>query len=697
MPGRLHLMGGVELIESDHLKGRQQHMNIPFQLNSSFTPSGDQPEAISKLVKGVEDGLKSQVLLGVTGSGKTFTIANVIQQVQRPSLVIAPNKTLAAQLFSEFKELFPRNGVEYFVSYYDYYQPEAYIPQSDSYIEKDSSINDAIDKMRHSATRSLLTRNDVLIVASVSCIYGLGSPDEYKNMHLFLQVDEEYPMENVQRRLVFMQYERNDVSFHRGTFRVRGDVIDIFPVHEEERAIRLEFYGDTVESITVVDPLRGVVLERLEEYTVFPGSHFVTSKDRLQIANRTIKEELKERLHYFQGANRLVEEQRLEQRTMFDLEMIQELGYCTGIENYSRHLTGKPPGAPPPNLLDYFPEDYLLFLDESHIGIGQLNGMYNGDRSRKTTLVDFGFRLPSALDNRPLRFDEFEKRINQVIYVSATPGPYELDQVGGTVVEQVIRPTGLLDPRIEVRPATSQVDDLLEEIRLRSERGEAVLVTTLTKRMAEDLTDYYEKLDIRVRYLHSDIKTLDRVELIRELRNGEFNVLIGINLLREGLDIPEVSLVAILDADKEGFLRSERSLVQTCGRAARNVDGLVIMYADVITGSMRYTMDETERRRGIQQEHNLKNGITPRTIISKVKNTLQQHLYDSGYVSDDYQETLLQAAEEFPEYRTVKDLEKEIARLEVQMHEAAAELAFEKAAELRDRIKKIRLLEIEVG
>ena len=672
-------------------------MDIPFQLNSSFTPSGDQPEAISKLVKGVEDGLKSQVLLGVTGSGKTFTIANVIQQVQRPSLVIAPNKTLAAQLFSEFKELFPRNGVEYFVSYYDYYQPEAYIPQSDSYIEKDSSINDAIDKMRHSATRSLLTRSDVLIVASVSCIYGLGSPDEYKNMHLFLQVDEECPMENVQRRLVFMQYERNDVSFHRGTFRVRGDVIDIFPVHEEERAIRLEFYGDTVESITVVDPLRGVVLERLEEYTVFPGSHFVTSKDRLQIANRTIKEELQERLHYFHDANRLVEEQRLEQRTMFDLEMIQELGYCTGIENYSRHLTGKPLGAPPPNLLDYFPEDYLLFLDESHIGIGQLNGMYNGDRSRKTTLVDFGFRLPSALDNRPLRFDEFEKRINQVIYVSATPGPYELDQVGGSVVEQVIRPTGLLDPRIEVRPATSQVDDLLEEIRLRSERGEAILVTTLTKRMAEDLTDYYEKLDIRVRYLHSDIKTLDRVELIRELRNGEFNVLIGINLLREGLDIPEVSLVAILDADKEGFLRSERSLIQTCGRAARNVDGMVIMYADVITGSMRYTIDETERRRGIQQKHNLKNGITPRTIISKVKNTLQKHLYDSGYVSDDYQETLLQAAEEFPEYRSVKDLEKEIARLEVEMHQAAAELAFEKAAELRDRIKKIRLLEIEVG
>jgi excinuclease ABC subunit B len=672
-------------------------MNTPFQLNSSFTPSGDQPEAIKKLVEGVAGGVKSQVLLGVTGSGKTFTIANVIQEVQRPTLVIAPNKTLAAQLFGEFKELFPNNGVEYFVSYYDYYQPEAYIPQSDSYIEKDSSINDAIDKMRHSATRSLLTRRDVLIVASVSCIYGLGSPDEYKNMHLFLKAGEEYPMEDVQRRLVFMQYERNDISFHRGTFRVRGDVIDIFPVHEEERAVRLEFFGDTLESIRVVDPLRGVIIERLGEYTVFPGSHFVTSKDRLQIAVRTIKEELQLRLQYFQDENRLVEEQRLDQRTMFDLEMIQELGYCTGIENYSRHLTGKAPGVPPPNLLDYFPEDYLLVIDESHIGIGQLNGMYNGDRSRKTTLVDFGFRLPSALDNRPLRFDEFEKRINQVVYISATPGPYELNQVDGRVVEQVIRPTGLLDPWIEVRPAASQVDDLLEEIRLRSDRGEAVLVTTLTKRMAEDLTDYYENLDIRVRYLHSDIKTLARVELIRELRKGEFNVLIGINLLREGLDIPEVSLVAILDADKEGFLRSERSLIQTCGRAARNVDGMVIMYADVITGSMQSTIDETERRRKVQQEYNRKNGIKPRTIISKVKDTMQQHLYDSGYVADDYQGTLLQIAEELPEYNSLKDLEKEIASLEEQMHQAAGELAFEKAAELRDRIKRIRLLEIEIG
>jgi excinuclease ABC subunit B len=672
-------------------------MDIPFQLTSQFQPSGDQPEAIKTLAEGVRAGIKDQVLLGVTGSGKTFTMANVISQVQRPTLVIAPNKTLAAQLFSEFRELFPDNAVEYFVSYYDYYQPEAYIPQSDSYIEKDSSINDAIDKMRHSATRSLLTRRDVLIVASVSCIYGLGSPEEYKNMHLFLRAGDEYPVEEVQRRLVYMQYERNDISFHRGTFRVRGDVLDIFPVHEEERSIRVEFFGETVENITIIDPLRGVVLEQLEEYTVFPGSHFVTSKDRLQHACETIKAELVERLESFYGDNRLVEAQRLDQRTMFDLEMIQELGYCTGIENYSRHLTGKKPGVPPPNLLDYFPEDYLLFIDESHIAVGQLNGMYNGDRSRKTTLVNYGFRLPSALDNRPLRFDEFTGRVNQVIYVSATPGPYELEQAEGRVVEQVIRPTGLLDPQIEVRPATSQVDDLLEEIRLRADRGEAVLVTTLTKRMSEDLTDYYEKLGIRVRYLHSDIKTLERIEIIRALRKGEFDVLVGINLLREGLDIPEVSLVAILDADKEGFLRSERSLIQTCGRAARNADGMVIMYADKITGSMRYTIEETERRRKIQKEYNRENGITPRTIISAVKDSMQQHLHNSGYTSEDFGETLLKTAEQLPMFSSVKDLEKEVKKLEKEMLQAAKELAFEKAAELRDRIKKIRLLEIEIG
>ncbi len=671
--------------------------NNPFTLESPFSPSGDQPSAIKQLSGGIETGINSQILLGVTGSGKTFTMAGVVEQVQRPTLVIAPNKTLAAQLFSEFKELFPQNSVEYFVSYYDYYQPEAYIPQSDTYIEKDSSINDAIDKMRHSATRALLTRRDVLIVASVSCIYGLGSPDEYRNMHLFLKTGEDNSPEEVQRRLVFMQYERNDISFHRSTFRVRGDVIDIFPVHEEEKAIRVEYFGDTIESITVIDPLRGVVLERLEEYTVFPGSHFVTSRERMQIAIRTIQEELKLRLAHLHKENRLVEAQRLEQRTMFDLEMMQELGYCNGIENYSRHLTGKSEGVPPPNLLDYFPEDYLLFIDESHIGIPQLNGMYNGDRSRKETLVNYGFRLPSALDNRPLRFEEFRNRINQVVYVSATPGPYELEQVEGRIVEQVIRPTGLIDPRIDVRPATTQVDDLLHEIRIRTARDEAVLVTTLTKRMAEDLTDYYEKLEVKVRYLHSDIKTLERVELIRDLRNGEFNVLIGINLLREGLDIPEVSLVAILDADKEGFLRSERSLIQTCGRAARNADGTVIMYADSVTGSMQRTIEETERRRALQQQYNLDHNIVPQTIISTVKDTIHQYLKDAGYDTGDGRQASLQAAEEQLFYGSVKELHKEIAGLEKKMHDAARELAFEEAAQLRDRIKVLRKLEIEIG
>jgi excinuclease ABC subunit B len=668
-----------------------------FQIESPFSPAGDQPNAIDELSRGVEQGHRQQILLGVTGSGKTFTMAGIVARVQKPALVIAPNKILAAQLFSEFKELFPHNAVEYFVSYYDYYQPEAYIPQSDTYIEKDSSINDAIDKMRHSATRSLLTRRDVLIVASVSCIYGLGSPEEYRNMHLFLRCGAEIAPEEVQRRLVFMQYERNDFSFHRSTFRVRGDVIDIFPAHEEDRAVRVEYFGDTIESITVIDSLRGVVLAQLQEYTVFPGSHFVTSKDRLQIALRTIKEELKQRLDLLEQEHRLLERQRLEQRTMFDLEMMQELGYCNGIENYSRHLTGKPEGVPPPNLLDYFPEDYLLFIDESHIGVPQLNGMYNGDRSRKQTLVDYGFRLPSALDNRPLRFEEFEKRINQVIYVSATPGPYELEQAGDHIVEQVIRPTGLIDPHIEVRPAASQVDDLLHEIRLRTERHEAVLVTTLTKRMAEDLTDYYEKLGVRVRYLHSDIKTLERVKLVRDLRNGEFNVLIGINLLREGLDIPEVSLVAVLDADKEGFLRSERSLIQTCGRAARNAAGMVIMYADEVTGSMQRTIDETNRRRTVQKQYNQTNEITPTTVISPVKDTIHQYLKEAGYQFDDQDNSLAASAEEEVVYGSVADLDKEIDRLEMEMNRAAAELAFEEAAVLRDKIKALRMLEIEIG
>lgn len=666
----------------------------PFTLVSSFSPSGDQPEAIARLTAGIRAGLRDQVLLGVTGSGKTFTMAQVVAQIQRPTLVLAPNKTLAAQLFAEFRELFPHNAVEYFVSYYDYYQPEAYIPASDTYIEKDSAVNDAIDKLRHSATRSLLTRRDVLIVASVSCIYGLGSPDEYKNMHLYLERGTDYPMEEVLRRLAFMLYERNDYSFHRGTFRVRGDVLDIFPVHEEERALRVEFFGDTIDSITLIDPLRGVVLEELQEVAVFPGSHFVTGTDNLKRATKSIRDELQMRLAELHAAGRLVEEQRLEQRTQFDLEMIEELGYCTGIENYSRHLTGKAPGAPPPNLLDYFPEDYLLMIDESHIAVPQIGGMYNGDHARKQTLVNFGFRLPSALDNRPLRFDEFEARRHQTIYVSATPGPHELRLADGHVVEQLIRPTGLLDPRIEVRPATAQVDDLLAEIRQRAERNEAVLVTTLTKRMAEDLTRYYEDLGVRVRYLHSDIKTLERVELIRDLRQRKFDVLIGINLLREGLDIPEVSLVAVLDADKEGFLRSERSLVQTCGRAARNASGMVILYADQITPSMAATIRETERRRGIQEAYNQTHGIVPRTVISEIKDSVNQHLRASGWTPEEEQPALFQSAEPERVYHSGEELQRDIGELERRIREAAARLAFEEAAGYRDRIRALKMLEL---
>ncbi len=671
-----------------------------FSLVSNFTPAGDQPEAIDRLVANIEAGVRDQVLLGVTGSGKTFTMAQVVARIQRPTLVLAPNKTLAAQLFSEFREIFPQNAVEYFVSYYDYYQPEAYIPASDTYIEKDSAINDAIDKLRHSATRSLLTRRDVLIVASVSCIYGLGSPDEYKNMHLFLERGADYPMEEVQRRLAFMLYERNDFSFHRGTFRVRGDVIDIFPVHEEERALRVEFFGDIIDSITLIDPLRGVVLEDLEQTAVFPGSHFVTGQENLDKAMRSIQDELQLRLAELHAAGRLIEEQRLEQRTMFDLEMIAELGYCNGIENYSRHLTGKEPGAPPPNLLDYFPDDYLLIIDESHIAVPQIGGMYNGDRSRKQTLVNYGFRLPSALDNRPLRFDEFEERRRQTVYVSATPGPYELKQSGEYVVEQLIRPTGLLDPRIEVRPASTQVDDLLAEIRLRASRNEAVLVTTLTKRMAEDLTKYYEDLGVRVRYLHSDIKTLERVELIRDLRQRRYDVLIGINLLREGLDIPEVSLVAVLDADKEGFLRSERSLVQTCGRAARNAEGTVILYADKITPSMQYTMDETNRRRKVQEEHNRKYGITPQTVISEIKDSMAQHLRASGGTPAAAGEAeaqpglVFETAEPQHIYRSEEELRRDIEALEEKMREAAQRLAFEEAAAYRDRVRELKMLEL---
>ncbi|MBU1404057.1 MAG: excinuclease ABC subunit UvrB [Proteobacteria bacterium] len=661
---------------------------MSFQLETTFTSAGDQPAAIDLLCRGLTEGLPHQVLLGVTGSGKTFTVAQVIAKTGRPALVMAPNKTLAAQLYSEFKELFPNNAVEYFVSYYDYYQPEAYIPSSDTYIEKDSAINEAIDKMRHSATRALLTRRDVIIVASVSCIYGLGSPEEYQNMHLFLKQGEEYPLEEMRRRLVHMLYERNDLSFHRGTFRVRGDVLEIFPAYEEDRAVRVEFFGDTIEAVSIIDPLRGKVLERFGELTVFPGSHFVTSKDRLQRATATIKEELRERLEFFYKNNRLVEAQRLEQRTMFDLEMLQELGYCHGIENYSRHFTGLKPGEPPPTLLDYFPPDFVLFADESHVTIPQVRGMYRGDRSRKETLTEFGFRLPSALDNRPLMFDEFAARIPQAVYVSATPGDFELQKAAGRVVEQLIRPTGLLDPRILVRPATNQVDDLLEEVRLREERGERVLVTTLTKRMAEDLTEYYEKLGVRVRYLHSDIKTMERMELIRDLRLGEYQVLVGINLLREGLDIPEVSLVAVLDADKEGFLRSARSLIQTCGRAARNVKGMVILYGDRVTDSMRQTMDETERRRAIQAEYNAAHGITPESVQSRIKD-LMETVYEQDYVT-----VPVATGEAGQQYATLAELRREMKALEKEMLAAAKELAFEDAAALRDQLKKLKEMEL---
>jgi excinuclease ABC subunit B len=660
-----------------------------FELVSPFEPAGDQPGAVAALCRGLAEGAREQVLLGVTGSGKTFTMAKVIAATNRPALVLAPNKTLAAQLYSEFKELFPHNAVEYFVSYYDYYQPEAYIPQSDTYIEKDSSINDAIDKMRHSATRSLLTRRDVLIVASVSCIYGLGSPEEYQNMQLQLTAGVEYPLEEIKRRLVYMLYERNDISFHRGTFRVRGDVVEIFPAYEEERAVRIELFGDTVESISLVDPLRGRVLEQLPELTVFASSHFVTSRERLLTAQATIKEELGERLAFFEKERRLLEAQRLEQRTNFDLEMIQELGYCNGIENYSRHLTGRKPGEPPPTLLDYFPEDFLLFIDESHIAVPQVRGMYRGDRSRKQTLVEFGFRLPSALDNRPLRYEEFDARIKQVIYVSATPGDFEYERAQGRVAEQIIRPTGLMDPEIEVRPATSQVDDLLEEIRRRESSGEAVLVTTLTKRMAEDLTDYYANLGVGVRYMHSDIKTLERMNLIRDLRRGEYQVLVGINLLREGLDIPEVSLMAILDADKEGFLRSERSLIQTCGRAARNAEGRVIMYADKVTGSMAVTIAETARRRQLQRAYNESHGITPTTIISRIKDIMES-VYEQDYV-----EVPLLAAEPELEFTSLEDLRRRIGEVERAMYRAAEALEFEEAARLRDLLKTLKERELQ--
>ncbi len=656
-------------------------MGERFRLESKFSPTGDQPHAIETLVRWIEEGVKHMVLKGVTGSGKTFTMANVIARLNRPTLIIAPNKTLAAQLYNEFKKLFPYNAVEYFVSYYDYYQPEAYIPATDTYIEKDASINELIDRLRHSATAAVLSRRDVIVVASVSCIYGLGSPEEYARMHLYLRVGQEYPRDRIIRRLVTMHYERRDFELVRGTFRVRGDVIEIFPAHEEKRAIRVELFGDEIESIKVIDPFRGKVLGRLEATTIFPGTHYVTSEDRLERAIKEIRKELEERVAWFKRQGRLLEAERLLKRTLFDLEMLEEMGFCHGIENYSRYLDGRAPGEPPYTLLDYFPDDFLIFIDESHITIPQLQGMYRGDRSRKETLVEYGFRLPSALDNRPLTFEEFEARVNQVVYVSATPGDYELKKAGPYVVEQIIRPTGLMDPKIEVRPAKTQVDDLIGEIRKRISRGERVLVCTLTKRMAEELTEYLNDLGIKARYLHSDIKTLERARLIRDLRRGAFEVLVGINLLREGLDIPEVSLVAILDADKEGFLRSERSLIQIAGRAARNVNGTVILYADQVTESMRRAIEETNRRRRLQEEYNRKHGIVPQTIKKGLEDALAQ-FYEADYV--DLEKLALENFED------VEELKRAIKQTEKEMKEAAKKLEFEKAAALRDRLFALR-------
>jgi len=661
-----------------------------FSLITDFIPSGDQPQAIDKLVQGLAEGKEHQVLLGVTGSGKTFTIANVIARSGRTALIIAHNKTLAAQLYEEFKGLFPDNAVEYFVSYYDYYQPEAYLPTTDTYIEKDSAINEEIDKLRHAATHALLTRRDVIIVASVSCIYGLGSPESYLGMIVQLEVGKELSREDMLHRLIEIQYERNDIDFHRGTFRVRGDVVEIFPPYEDEQALRVEFFGDTIEAIYLIDPLRGKKIGTLSKTAVYPGSHYVTTRDNLKRATADIRAELARTLAKYKEQNMLLEAQRLEQRTNFDLEMMEEMGYCQGIENYSRHLTGRKPGCPPPTLMEYLPKDALIIIDESHATLPQVAGMYRGDRSRKETLVKYGFRLPSALDNRPLTFEEYEALPNQRIYISATPAIYETEKARGVRVEQIIRPTGLMDPEIEIKPALHQVDDLLEEIRLRVKKEERVLVTTLTKRMAENLTDYYTGLGIRVRYLHSDIHTLERVSIIRDLRLGEFDVLVGVNLLREGLDIPEVSLVAILDADKEGFLRSERSLIQTSGRAARNVGGKVIMYADKITKSIQACLDETKRRRIIQAKYNEENNITPETIKKSISNILGS-IYEADYltVPTDDKGRSIPAREE--------DLPALIKNLTAEMKQAAKNLEFEKAAGLRDEIKDLNKILLEMG
>jgi excinuclease ABC subunit B len=661
-----------------------------FRLTSDFELRGDQVRAVPELVDGLNRGDKHQVLLGVTGSGKTYSMAQVIARVNRPTLVMAHNKTLAAQLFQEFRRFFAENAVEYFVSYYDYYQPEAYVPSSDTYIEKESTINDEIDRMRLSATRSLFERRDVIIVASVSCIYGLGSPEAYYGMLLPLERGQRLGRDQILRKLVEIQYERNDMEFGRGTFRVRGDIVEVYPSYEEA-ALRIGLFGDEIDELVSFDPLTGKAFRRHDRIAVYPKSHFVTSRDRLKEAVESIKAELTERRGDLEREGKLLEAQRLHQRTMFDLEMIKEIGYCHGIENYSRHLTGRRPGQPPPTLLDYLPSDALVVVDESHQTIPQIRGMYHGDRSRKEVLVEYGFRLPSALDNRPLNFEEWEQRVNQLIYVSATPGPYELQKAGGVVVEQVIRPTGLMDPPIEVRPVKGQVDDLLGEIRVRAERSERVLVTTLTKRMAEDLTQYYQELGVKVRYLHSDIDTLERVEILRDLRRGVFDVLVGINLLREGLDLPEVSLVAILDADKEGFLRSGGALIQTSGRAARNVYGRVIMYADVVTDSMKAAIGETERRRALQAAYNVEHGITPTTIVKSIDDVLTS-IYERDYLG--VPEPVRAGV---PVFRSQAELDAHVSGLEKDMRAAAANLDFEKAAALRDQIRALKTRGLGLG
>ncbi len=659
--------------------------NSPFKLHQTFAPAGDQPAAITQLIDGMNDGLAFQTLLGVTGSGKTYTIANMIAHSGRPAILIAPNKTLAAQLYAEMREFFPENAIEYFVSYYDYYQPEAYVPARDLFIEKDSSINEHIEQMRLSATKSLLERDDVIIVATVSCIYGIGDPVDYHGMILHLRNGEKISQRDVIKRLTEMQYERNELEFKRGVFRVRGDVVDVFPAENSEAAIRVSLFDDEVDSLSLFDPLTGRILQKLSRFTVYPSSHYVTPRSTTLRAMETIKNELRERLEYYYQEHRLVEAQRLEQRTRFDLEMLNELGFCKGIENYSRHLSGKKPGEPPPTLLDYLPSNALMIIDESHVTVPQIGGMYKGDRSRKENLVNYGFRLPSALDNRPLRFEEFEKRMPQTVFVSATPANYE-HQHSGQIVEQVVRPTGLVDPMIEVRPVTTQVDDLMSEVSLRTAKNERVLVTTLTKRMAEDLTDYFSEHQIKVRYLHSDIDTVERVEIIRDLRLGQFDVLIGINLLREGLDIPEVSLVAILDADKEGFLRSERSLIQTIGRAARHINGTAILYAGTITRSMRAAIDETNRRRQMQIDHNLQHQITPRSVNKRIKD-----LIDGVYNYESSQQNL-KAAQAQARYDVMSEtqLAKEMQRVEKKMLSAAKNLEFEQAARYRDELKSLK-------